>query len=170
VSTPVLAAASGVVVTVVDGFPDQEPVGTRTPLPLADDAGNSVVEDIGGGRYVTYAHLKPGTIPAAVRKGARLSTGQLIGHLGNSGNSLAPHLHFQVQDGPVYYDATGLPFVFDTQLLEGRVPESTSLDINKPETIDWLNGVPQTVDRTGAGVRRGLMPERNGVFGYNLSG
>ncbi len=167
--TPVLAAAPGVVVTVVDGIPDQQPVGTLTPPPLADDAGNSVVEDIGGGRYVTYAHLKPGTIPVAVRKGAHLSTGQLIGHVGNSGNSLSPHLHFQVQDGPVHYDATGLPFVFDTQLLEGRVPEPPTLDINKPETIDWINGVPQTIDRTGAGVQRGRMPERNGVFGYNLS-
>jgi hypothetical protein len=28
--------------------------------------------------------------------------------------------------------------------------------------------VPETIDRTGVGVRRGLMPERNGVFGYNL--
>ena len=166
--TPVLAAAPGIVVTVADGFPDQQPL-TRTPVPIADDAGNLVVEDIGGGRFVTYAHLKPGTIPAAVRKGARLSTGQLIGHVGNSGNSLAPHLHFQVQDGPKHYDATGLPFVFDTQLLEGRVPEPPPGDINKPETFDWLNGVPETIDRTGAGVRRGQMPARNGVFGYNLS-
>jgi hypothetical protein len=26
-----------------------------------------------------------------------------------------------------------------------------------------------TIDRTGTGVRHGLMPERNDVFGYNLS-
>jgi hypothetical protein len=166
--TPVLAAAPGVVVKVTNGFPDQQPL-TRTLVPIADDLGNGVIEDIGGGRFVTYAHLKPGTIPAAVRKGARLSTGQLIGHVGNSGNSLAPHLHFQVQDGPEHYDAVGLPFVFDTQLLEGRVPEAPPGDINKPETFDWLNGVPETIDRTAAGVRHGQMPERNGVFGYNLS-
>jgi murein DD-endopeptidase MepM/ murein hydrolase activator NlpD len=153
-----------VVVTAVDGFPDHEPVGTIPPgQPIANDKGNSVIEDIGGGRFVTYAHLKSGSIPAAVRKGARLSTGQLIGHVGNSGNSLSPHLHFQVQDGPEHYDATGLPFVFDTQLLDGRVPEA--LD----GLMDWTNGVPETIDRTGAGVRRGQMPERNGVFGYNLS-
>jgi len=157
-----------VVVTVQDGLPDQEPVGTIKPgRPIVDDSGNNVVEDIGGGRFVTYAHLKPGTIPAAVRQGARLSTGQLIGHVGCSGNCLAPHLHFQVQDGPDHYDATGLPFVFDTQLLEGRAPEPpVGADITIP-IADWFKGVPQTIDRTGAGVRRGQMPERNGVFGYN---
>jgi hypothetical protein len=166
--TPVLAAAPGVVVSVVDGLPDQEPVLTIKPVALANLSGNSVVEDIGGGRFVTYAHLKPRTIPAAVRQGARLSTGQLIGHVGSSGNSAAPHLHFQVQDSPVYLDAVGLPFVFDTQLLEGRVPEPIVVDVTTPDA-DWFKGVPQTIDRTGAGVRRGLMPDRNGVFGYNLS-
>jgi Peptidase family M23 len=167
--TPVLAAAPGVVVDVADGLPDQQPVGTIKPgAPLVDLAGNRVVEDIGGGRYVTYAHLKPGSIPAAVRQGARLSTGELIGHVGNSGNSAAPHLHFQVQDGPVHIDATGLPFVFDTQLFDGRAPEPIVVDVTKPDA-DWFRGVPQTIDRTGAGVRRGQMPERNGVFGYNLS-
>ena len=41
-------------------------------------------------------------------------------------------------------------------------------DITIP-IADWFKGVPQTIDRTGAGVRRGQMPERNGVFGYNVS-
>ncbi len=167
--TPVLAAAPGVVVSVVDGLPDQDPVlMIKPPAAVLDYAGNMVVEDIGGGRFVTYAHLKPGTIPAAVRQGAPLSTGQLIGHVGNSGNSAAPHLHFQVQDGPVYIDAVGLPFVFDTQLFEGRVPEQIVTSLTMPDA-DWFRGVPLTIDRTGAGVRRGQMPERNGMFGYNLS-
>ena len=155
--TPVLAAAPGVVVSVVDGMPDQQPVGTVSPdLPLADYAGNSVVEDIGGGRYVTYAHFVPGSIPASVRVGARLSTGELIGRVGNSGNSDAPHLHFQVQDRPSPLDATGLPFVFDTQLLEGTVTGG-----------DFRTGL--SIDRTGAGLQRNRMPVEPQVFGYNLS-
>ena len=160
-NTPVLAAASGVVVSVVDGMPDQQPVGTITPVPLAASSGNSVIEDIGGGRYITYAHLKPGSIPAWVRAEARLSTGDLIGRVGSSGNSGAPHLHFQVQDGPPPLDATGLPFVLDTQLLEGTVSEGVLSNL--------LQGAVVPIDRTGAGVRRDLYPARNGVFGYNLS-
>lgn len=160
--TPVLAAAPGVVVSVVDGMPDQQPVGTITNVPPGHAAGNSIVQDIGGRRYVGYGHFKPGSIPAWVRVGARLRPGDLIGRVGNSGNSSNPHLHFQVMDAPSssFADATGLPFVFDTQLLEGTVPV---------QDVDFAGGAPLAVDRTGAGVRRGLMPARNGVFGYNLS-
>lgn len=160
--TPVLAAAPGVVVSVVDGMPDQQPVGTITNVPPRHAPGNSIVEDIGGGRYLGYAHFKPGSIPAWVRVGARLWPGDLIGRVGNSGNSSNPHLHFQVMDAPSssFVDATGLPFVFDTQLLEGTVPV---------QDVDFAGGAPLAVDRTGAGVRRGQMPARNGVFGYNLS-
>ena len=159
--TPILAATSGVVVEVVDGIPDQQPVGTLSNVTAATAGGNSVIEDIGGGRYVAYGHLKPGTIPAWVRKGTRLRTGDLIGRLGNSGNSDVPHLHFQVMDGPSFLDATGLPFVFDSQLLEGRVSETAA------EVLGGGAFVP--IDRRGAGLQRNLMPEGNGVFGYNLS-
>ncbi len=158
---PILAATPGVVIEVVDGMPDQQPVGTVTNVTAATAGGNSVIEDIGSGHYVAYGHLKPGTIPAWVRKGARLRTGDLIGRLGNSGNSDAPHLHFQAMDGPSFLDATGLPFVFDSQLLEGRVSESAAAGL--------AGGAPVPIDRTGAGSRRDLMPAGNGVFGYNLS-
>ncbi|MDQ2737589.1 MAG: M23 family metallopeptidase, partial [Actinomycetota bacterium] len=153
---PVLAAAPGVVVEVVDGLPDQQPVGTITGVTVANASGNGVVEDIGGGRYIGYAHFVPGSIPAWVRKGARLRPGDLIGRLGNSGNSTAPHLHFQVMDSPSFLDAMGLPFVFDTQLLEGTV-------IGGDPTSGFV------IDRTGAGLQRNRMPVKPQVFGYNLS-
>ena len=58
-----------IVVEVVDGLPDQQPVGTVSlDLPLANFAGNSVIEDIGGGLYIGYAHLRPGS--AAMVAGA----------------------------------------------------------------------------------------------------
>ena len=121
------------VVKAVDGLPDQEPVGTVTGVTLANLVGNSIVEDIGGGRYITYAHLKPGSIPAWLHVGARLRAGDLIGRVGNSGNSSAPHLHFQVADSPEALDATGLPFVFASQLLEGNVPEGAEATFDKGE-------------------------------------
>jgi hypothetical protein len=134
--TPVLAATSGVVITAEDGFPDQMPVGTN--------------------------NFVPGSIPAWVREGVRLRAGELIGRVGNSGNSGAPHLHFQVMVTPSFVDSTGLPFVFETQRLEGAVSESAVEEA-------LAGGAPVPIDRTGAGVRRNQMPERNGVFGYNLS-
>ena len=125
-------------------------------------SGNRIIKDIGGGRYVAYEHLKPGTIPARVRKGAVLRPGELIGRVGNSGNSSSPHLHFQLSNRPSAFDSHGLPFVFDTQLLEGRL--LSEADADKADA-----GAPVTIDRTGAGIKRDLMPARNDMFGYNLS-
>jgi hypothetical protein len=41
--------------------------------------------------------------------------------------------------------------------------------VSEAEAEGSLQGVALPIDRTGAGVRRGQMPARNGVFGYNLS-
>jgi murein DD-endopeptidase MepM/ murein hydrolase activator NlpD len=84
-------------------------------------AGNHVIEDIGQGRYVLYAHLGTNSIPRDIVVGATLKRGTRIGTVGNTGSSTAPHLHFQVMDRPSVLDANGLPFVFDRQLLEGAV-------------------------------------------------
>jgi murein DD-endopeptidase MepM/ murein hydrolase activator NlpD len=124
--------------------------------------GDHIIEDIGGGRYVAYAHLKPGSIPAQVKKGAVLSPGQLIGNVGNTGNSQEPHLHFQLMNRPSGVVSHGLPFVFDSQLLEGRISEADSDKVDEAKTVP--------IDRTGApALKRNLMPARNGVFGFNLS-
>ena len=90
-----------------------------------------------------------------------LRPGELIGRVGNSGNSSSPHLHFQLMNRPSAFESHGLPFVFDTQLLEGRL--LSEADATKADA-----GEAVTIDRTGAGVKRNLMPARNDVFGYNL--
>ncbi|MCW2691341.1 MAG: metalloendopeptidase-like rane protein [Mycobacterium sp.] len=62
----------------LDGLPERvagaEPMG----MPLAQRPGNRIIQDIGGGNFVLYAHLKPGSITAKV--GNRLQTGQIIEH------------------------------------------------------------------------------------------
>ena len=89
---PVLAPADGTVVGVLDGQPD-EPVGAIGQTP---GLGNHIVLEIGERRYAVLAHLRQGTL--RVREGERVWRGQRIAAIGDSGNSLAPHLHFQVQD------------------------------------------------------------------------
>lgn len=99
---PVYAPADGQVVKVVDGFPCR-PIGDGD---RDHPAGNYVVIDIGNGRQVLLAHLVAGSL--AVEEGAYVRSGTLIGWVGNSGNSEAPHLHLHVQSA----SETGLPFRF----------------------------------------------------------
>jgi murein DD-endopeptidase MepM/ murein hydrolase activator NlpD len=49
-----------------------------------------------------------------VGKGDRVRKRQLLGLLGNTGNSDGPHLHFHIMDGPSPLQPNGLPFVYYT--------------------------------------------------------
>ena len=82
---PVLAAADGVV---------KEVVRSRK------GHGNMVVIDHENGYYTKYAHLSE----IRTAKGRRVSRGTEIGHVGMSGNSFAPHLHYEVLKDTVALD------------------------------------------------------------------
>ncbi len=113
------AVRDGRVVSVLDGLPEQVPGRNPTGLPLNQYAGNHVVQDLGDGNYALYAHIKTGTV--AVQPGDRLTAGQVIGKVGNTGNSTAPHLHFHVMSSPDPLGSNGLPFVFDDFRLDARL-------------------------------------------------
>jgi hypothetical protein len=116
----VLSATAGKVVGVVDDLPDRQINFGKLSAPFAADAGgNHVVVDMGGGRYVFYAHLIPGSV--TVKVGDRVRVGQALGLLGNSGNSNAPHLHFQLMDGPSPLGSEGIPYTFSSFTAEGRL-------------------------------------------------
>ncbi|HET9012381.1 MAG TPA: M23 family metallopeptidase, partial [Gemmatimonadaceae bacterium] len=93
-----LAVADGRVVAMKDSIPENVPgVNSRAvPITLETVGGNHVILDIGGGYYAFYAHLRPGSL--RVRVGDRVRRGQVVGLVGNSGNSTEPHLHFHVSD------------------------------------------------------------------------
>jgi hypothetical protein len=113
-----LAVADGTIEAVTDGVPENVPGETRAvPITLDTRGGNLVILDIGDGRYVTYAHLIPGSL--TVRVGDRVKRGDVLGKLGNSGNSSGPHLHFHVSEivdpqNASGLNGNGLPFVFES--------------------------------------------------------
>lgn len=107
----VLAVADGTVVSSRNDLDDQKPGALPDNLPLDEADGNYVVLDIGGGAYVLYAHMRKGTVNLV--KGDRVERGQVIGKVGNTGNSQAPHLHLHVTDGPDPLTSNGIPYVFD---------------------------------------------------------
>jgi murein DD-endopeptidase MepM/ murein hydrolase activator NlpD len=103
----------GKIVEVKDGIAENVPNSGKLAVAMTSDtiAGNHVIEDLGDGRYAAYAHLRPGTLK--VKVGDTVHAGDVIGHLGNTGNSSEPHLHFQVCDAPSFFESEGIPFAID---------------------------------------------------------
>lgn len=73
-------------------------------------AGNYVVVENGQGVYAALCHLQNQSVAVAV--GQQVVQGDFLGRLGHSGNSMAPHLHFQLMDHADPNKARGLPCAF----------------------------------------------------------
>lgn len=81
--------------------------------------GNYVKIRHDNGMYTLYAHMKYGSVN--VKVGQRVSRGQVIGYMGNTGYSFGAHLHFEVRDeNDKYIDPTA--FV-DADLPAPKMPE-----------------------------------------------
>jgi hypothetical protein len=121
---PVHAAFDGVIVEAVDGVAERQWVHVvreswlaakntvafaRRGLDPAPLAGNHVVMETGG-TYALYAHLVPGSV--AVTSGQQVHAGEVIGRVGHTGNSTAPHLHFQLMDSADPLEAAGIVCAF----------------------------------------------------------
>jgi hypothetical protein len=115
-----LAVADGRVTEVKDSIPENVPGATSraVPITLETVGGNHVIIDIGNGHYAFYAHLKPGSL--RVKLGDRVRRGQVIGLVGNTGNSTEPHLHFHVSDASSPLGSEGVPYAYDAFTLVGR--------------------------------------------------
>jgi hypothetical protein len=94
--------------TVLDTDPD--PKVYTMPDGAVVDTGNSLVIDHGNGEFSLVAHMQKGSV--RVQAGDRVTRGQVIGLLGNSGNSSGPHVHYQLMTGPDRSTADGLPVRF----------------------------------------------------------
>jgi len=114
---PILAPADGTVVEAVGDLPDQA-IGTTN---ARQPAGNHVMLDLGHGEYALLGHLRQGSI--AVEAGQQVAAGEEIGRCGNSGNTSEPHLHFHLQDSPVFGEGLGLPAFFNGYVADGEAVE-----------------------------------------------
>jgi len=154
---PLIAAASGRVVGTHDGVPSNPPQGVLAGSPPINDfAGNWVSIRIAPRRYLLYAHMVPGSV--RVRTGQQVRRGQVIGLLGNSGNSSTPHLHFQVSDRPGFAPVDSLPYVFDRFAFLGQITDEFSDETLALRPTGDLAFAPSGTPR----VRRQEMPlDRN---------
>jgi hypothetical protein len=128
---PVFSPVDGVVAAAHDGAPDRTSVrpvrdmiavAFRGGWPFGDMAafaGNHVVVRCAAGD-VLLAHLRQGSVPVTV--GTKVRTGDQVGEVGNSGNSVAPHLHLQLS------------------ALRGRVPWARVLPFHVRAFEQWSGG------------------------------
>ena len=136
----VLAVADGIVVETLNTLDDQLPPNLPDPktVTLENVDGNHVVLDLGNGFFAFYGHLQKGSV--MVKRGERVKRGQVLGRLGNSGNSSAPHLHFHIMNGPSVLGSDGLPYVIDRFRLAGQIP-AAQFAAADGVTGDWSQGL-----------------------------
>ncbi|MFV8185940.1 M23 family metallopeptidase [Streptomyces sp. AF1B] len=104
---PVRSPCDGRVISAADTVQDQKPGEIRYQPPY----GNHVFIDTGR-EIVKLAHLRPGSVTVA--KGDMVGAGQLLGEVGNTGNTTEPHLHIHAER-----DGVGLGLEFTG--LSGRL-------------------------------------------------
>ena len=144
---PIFSATAGIVVRAEDGWPERNPVhlvrdfplllknaraiNSNQPPDLRSLSGNFIIIETGDG-YAVYAHAQTGSI--IVAPGDKVIPGQQLANVGHSGNSTAPHLHFQLMDHPDPWKAQGIPCCFrdyevfhegSWHLVQNGIPKAT---------------------------------------------
>ena len=122
---------------------DGEVVDVRKDYNKTDKSGSSYGNYVkikhDNGYYTLYAHMKYNSV--TVSKGDRVSKGQIIGYMGNTGHSCGAHLHFEVRsDSSTRIDPT--PYI-DADLPK---PITPSISLTRYQVYDnvkrcWLPNV-----------------------------
>ena len=94
---------------------------TVTGVTKAHPEGNYVDVDHGDGLVSRYFHLKHGSIPASIRRGAVVQKGDVLGYMGNTGDSQGAHLHFQLEQNGKPIDGT--PYLKGAKVIGGATAE-----------------------------------------------
>lgn len=125
---PVHMPFDGEIVDAQDGYPERtrivpiREIAVVLKNSLSFDPGNlrSVIGNFvlarSGNTFAAFAHLTTGSV--SVRPGQVVRSGELVGRVGHTGNSTAPHLHFQLMDSPDLMTARGIPCAFRRLELE----------------------------------------------------
>ena len=140
IGVPVFAVRDGVVIDVRDGHADENTSNQTTAL------ANYVVIRHDDDEVSQYAHLRKGI---AVKVGDNVTAGTQIGWVGSSGQSMGPHIHFEMRHndipvepmaGPCRPGPSLLPSqppVFDEPILMGTTFSNRSFaDFNAPPHDD----------------------------------
>jgi hypothetical protein len=151
---PVYAAFGGLVIAAVDRVAERARVQVVREVAVAlkttvgfdparsgfePVAGNHVIVQ-GAEAFAVFAHLAPGTV--SVRTGQEVRVGEVLGRVGHTGNSTAPHLHFQLMDSADPLRAKGIPCAF-TEYLVRRAGGWERVEGGIPGRGERIRSVPE---------------------------
>ncbi len=162
----VRAVADGTITSTLDTLapnrpgvlPAEDPV-LAAALTVETVDGNNIVQDLGDGVWAAYAHLRQGSL--LVKPGDKVRAGQVIARLGNTGNSNAPHLHFQLMSGPRLVGADGIPYVIREFGYAGFVDQRRVSEMDDYATGRFFDGHLSTVQR-----RRDELPLNGSIVDF----
>jgi hypothetical protein len=132
------SVADGVVTETKDGLPQNVPNAEKMAVPMNFETigGNHVIVDIGGGRFAFYAHMQPGSL--RVKVGDKIKTGDVLGLVGNTGNSSEPHLHFDLCDASAMLACEGVPYALPTFSVTGNTGDGGKVTLLAPPVTRTL--------------------------------
>lgn len=121
---PIYAPCDGTVVEVVDN----DKTGKSW--------GNLVKIQFGKDKYVLMAHLKNGIL---VKKGQKVKKGDLLGYMGNTGNSRGNHCHYEVYIGGASTSYRVDPLIYTYAFPDQIVSEGSKNKVKYKEDIMPFN-------------------------------
>lgn len=144
----IYSPVNGKVIGLMDGIPENIPTKSmKDPVTSKNIAGNYVLIKIDEDHYVFLAHMIPGSLKVQI--GEDVQIGKKLGLVGNSGQSLVPHLHFQISNKPHRIgnykepspiNAQGIPWLFDKFILNEFIPIGISiLGPFLPENVEIIS-------------------------------
>ena len=155
---PIHAVGDGRVVEILNSVAENVPLNEppATAFTQKTIMGNYVILRLDTGQYAAFMHIKTGSV--RVRPGQRVRVGQVLGLVGNTGQSGGAHLHFQLSDGPDGLASDGVPFRFRAFTLMGGV---TNIE-------QFLTGAAPADLRAlpAASARQGQMPLQGTVVRF----
>jgi hypothetical protein len=121
---PIFCAANGTVYQAEDQFADHAAFMGDPPQEI-----NFVIIQHALNRFTAYFHLKQGSLPVTagnkLAAGDPVNAGDLLGRVGNSGNSSEPHLHF----GAFEIDQTGRVHAVPAQFVGLTTEQNQSVEV-----------------------------------------
>lgn len=127
----VLSPGNGIVTQIINGSIDVLPVERDRSVGV----GNAIIIDHKNGEYSLLCHLKYNSI--TVKVGDEVKQGDVIGLCGNTGNTTEPHIHFNLQDGPLMHNAKALPIQFSKIIVNNE--EKTNIELIKGQEVSNIN-------------------------------